>query len=92
MNIYKCTRGAKIIKNQYWGSHDDDWKECISHQTMQGFGNSMKSDKNVTVITNVLSQNIYKCTRKTKNKIRKYIVTNALNGGSGGPPPENFQK
>ena len=44
----------------------------------------MKSDKNVTVITNVLSQNIYKCTRKIKNKIRKHIVINALNG-EGGP-------
>ena len=63
---------------------------------MQGFGNSMKSDKNVTVITNVFSQNacIYKCTRKTKNKIRKYIVTNALNGGggAGGAPPGKFSK
>ena len=60
---------------------------------MQGFGNSMKSDKNVTVITNVLSQNIYKCTRKTKNKIRKYIVTNALNGGGvRGASPGKFSK
>ena len=55
----------------------------------------MKSDKNVTVIfiffvtviTNILSQNIYKCTRKTKNEIRKYIVTNALNGGVRGASP-----